>query len=285
VNCELYSIGTSVEGRSIWTLKISKDEAGRQGVWYDATIHAREWLATATHLKITTRLIDEYETNADARRLIDTYDWYLTPVANPDGYVYTWDSDRLWRKNRSPNDGAACMGTDLNRNFDEHWGNAGSSALACSETYHGPTAGSEPETQALQSEAVRLGSSLITSIHMHTYGQYWLIPWGSYAADGTTCNIADDDAEMMVCAEAAANAIENTYNTDWLRGNSCNVIYPASGITMDYFKAVGGVKYTATPELRGNSFVVAASQIELSFNEVWNGFMALFNALEAQEKL
>lgn len=26
--------------------------------------------------------------------------------------------DRLWRKNREPNENSACIGTDLNRNYD-----------------------------------------------------------------------------------------------------------------------------------------------------------------------
>jgi hypothetical protein len=30
--------------------------------------------------------------------------------------------DRMWRKNRTPNSGSTCVGTDLNRNFDEMWG-------------------------------------------------------------------------------------------------------------------------------------------------------------------
>jgi carboxypeptidase A2 len=279
VTCEVYSSGKSAQNRDIWTLKMSRAGSGRKAVWVDATIHAREWLATATHLKILTNLVDNYPTDADVQRLVDTYDWYFMPVANPDGYVYTWTSDRMWRKNRTPNSGSSCIGTDLNRNFNQMWGNAGSSASPCSETFRGAAAGSEPETQVLQNEALRLGSSLATSIHFHTYGQYWLIPWGSYAADGRTCNIAPDDAEMMVVANAVANAIQGTYNTNWLRGNSCATIYPASGITMDYFKGVAGVKYVATPELRGGSFVVSNTQIPLSYNEVWNGFLALFNTL------
>lgn len=38
------------------------------------------------------QLIDDYPTDADVKRLVDTYDWYFTPVSNPDGYVYTWNS-------------------------------------------------------------------------------------------------------------------------------------------------------------------------------------------------
>lgn len=54
---------------------------------------------------------------------------------------------------------------------------------------------------------------------------------------------------------------------------------PASGITMDYSKAQAFVKYTTTPELRGNGFVIAASEIEPSFQEVWNGVTATIAAI------
>ena len=38
------------------------------------------------------------------------------PVVNPDGLVWTWEVDRMWRKNRRDNGGS--FGVDLNRNFD-----------------------------------------------------------------------------------------------------------------------------------------------------------------------
>ena len=64
----------------------------------------------------------------------------FVPVVNPDGYEvilkkevmylfqiddffqYTWTTNRLWRKNRHPTPGSACTGVDLNRNYDDHWG-------------------------------------------------------------------------------------------------------------------------------------------------------------------
>ena len=74
---------------------------------------------------------------------------------------------------------------------------AGASDLPCEPNYRGESAGSEPETQAIQAQAVILGPSLATSIHMHAYGGLWLYPWGSYASDGQTCNFADDDIDMV----------------------------------------------------------------------------------------
>lgn len=41
------------------------------------------------------------------------------------------------------------MGTDLNRNWDYHWGESGASKYSCAEIYRGVKAGSEPETQAV----------------------------------------------------------------------------------------------------------------------------------------
>lgn len=32
---------------------------------------------------------------------IRSVDWYIMPVLNPDGYEYSHNYDRMWRKNRS----------------------------------------------------------------------------------------------------------------------------------------------------------------------------------------
>lgn len=281
VRCETFVVGRSIEGREIKGLRIYSG-TGRKAIWLDATTHAREWLSTATHLKIVQHLVD---TRGDAQvdNLLATYDWWLIPVANPDGYVYT-QTERLWRKNRSVNAGSSCLGTDLNRNYDQMWGNAGASTSPCSDTYRGVSAGSEPETKAIQAALVERGASLLFSIHFHTYGRLWLMPWGSQNPD-RTCNYAEDDAEMLIVANAAADAVQSTYNQGvWERGNSCETIYPASGITMDYSKGVAGVKYTFTPELRGNSFIVDKNQIHPSFVEVWNGVLATVRTIEQQQK-
>lgn len=49
-------------------------------------------------------------------------------------------------------------------------------------------------------------------------------------------------------------------------------------------KAVGGIKYSFTPELRGGGFNPDKSQIELSFQEMWNGIVAMIAEMKAVEK-
>ena len=65
--------------------------------------------------------------------MLKTRELWFVVVSNPDGYQYTFDHERLWRKNLRDNNGNnqvdAGDGVDPNRNFDEHWGydNEGSS--------------------------------------------------------------------------------------------------------------------------------------------------------------
>jgi len=213
-------------------------------------------------------------------RLTDNYDWYILPVMNPDGYAYTWSNDRMWRKNRRQNTGSTCVGTDLNRNFDFRWGTEGVSHLPCGETYCGPSGGSEPETQRVQTELRRVGSTLLASVTVHSYGNMWMFPWGNTVNHaGQTCERAADHADLMRVSTATANAIQATYGTTWARGNSCEVIYTTTGGTDDYAKGVAGVKYAFCPELRGNSFVINRNQILPSYNEFFNGIVAMVNSI------
>nr|CAG4649078.1 EOG090X00QE [Scapholeberis mucronata]SVE93443.1 EOG090X00QE [Scapholeberis mucronata] len=120
-------------------VKISTGGSGKNAIFIDGGIHAREWISPA----FTTWLIHELVENYAAHpQYVDNIDWYIMPVINPDGYRYTFalNGDRLWRKNRAPNPGGLCIGTDLNRNFGFHWNEGGSSVVPCIDTYHGGSA-------------------------------------------------------------------------------------------------------------------------------------------------
>ena len=38
-----------------------------------------------------------YGTNSEITGLVDRFDWYITPVSNPDGYEYTWNSVTIYK--------------------------------------------------------------------------------------------------------------------------------------------------------------------------------------------
>ena len=116
-------------------------------------IHAREWIAG----EVNRRLLEWYikgwrEEKPKVVDILTTTELWFVLVQNPDGYQYTFDVDRLWRKNLRNNDGfgklltAAPHGVDGNRNFAEHWNyyDEGSASIISDHNYRGPGPLSEP---------------------------------------------------------------------------------------------------------------------------------------------
>lgn len=56
-------------------------------------IHAREWIAPSTAMYILTQLLTSKDPNI--RYIAETYDWYIFPLINPDGYEYTHTKVRV----------------------------------------------------------------------------------------------------------------------------------------------------------------------------------------------
>ena len=91
-------------------------------------------MTTLTKFIFTFSQISNSSRSDNNNSIISQFNWVLIPVLNPDGYVYTWmePSTRMWRKNRSftreqmiiskEKDDDLCIGVDINRNFDSHWG-------------------------------------------------------------------------------------------------------------------------------------------------------------------
>jgi len=179
-----YSIGTSHEGRTIWAVKISDNPTINEDepkVGFDALVHAREPQSMATQMYFIWYLLENYGTDPEATYLINNREIYCVPCFNPDGYEFNRmnspNGGGTWRKNRR-NNGDGTFGVDLNRNFGYKWGydNIGSSPDPGSSTYRGPSAFSEPESQAIRDLANEKNYG--THFNMHTYGGYILYPWG-----------------------------------------------------------------------------------------------------------
>ncbi len=50
-------------------------------------MHAREWITAAALTYAMNQMMNGYK--KQHKDMVDSYEWYFLPVANPDGYAYT----------------------------------------------------------------------------------------------------------------------------------------------------------------------------------------------------
>ncbi|CAH1782295.1 unnamed protein product [Owenia fusiformis] len=264
-------IGTTEEGRQVTLIKIGKPQPFfKPIVWIDGAIHAREWISPATVTYIIDKLLKGYNSDFAITDFIDYIDWYILPIANPDGYVYSHEQDRLWRKNRATINGSDCRGVDLNRNWGSHWGelDIASSGEPCNLNYRGPYADSELEVKAIQRVIQNIQESLKVYITLHSYTQKFLMRWSH---SKTT---APDHSESERIAYIATDAIEAVHGTSYSVGIAPDVLYAYSGGSPDWMKEKGGATYSFGIELRDSGrhgFLLPADQIIPTGEEIWAG--------------
>lgn len=78
--------GKTSQHRNITGVKLSF-KANNPGIFLEGGNHGREWISPATVMYILHQLLTS--NNSDVRQLAESHDWYIFPVFNPDGYVYT----------------------------------------------------------------------------------------------------------------------------------------------------------------------------------------------------
>jgi hypothetical protein len=186
---QLVSIGTSLDGQEIYAVRVTKNArvvpAGQKpAVLYNGAQHAREWITPEMVRRLMHHVLDGYGTDSRITQLVDTRELWFLPVANPDGYDFTFtEGNRLWRKNLRDNNGDGQLtgidGVDPNRNFPTRWGwdNEGSSPEPSSQTYRGTGPASEPETQAMDAFVRDVGFTFQVNYHsaaeLLLYGTGW----------------------------------------------------------------------------------------------------------------
>uniref|UniRef100_A0A672HPQ0 Carboxypeptidase A1 n=1 Tax=Salarias fasciatus TaxID=181472 RepID=A0A672HPQ0_SALFA len=263
-------IGQSYQGRDLNVLKFSTGGSNRPAIWIDTGIHSREWVTQASGTWFAKKIVTDYGRDPALTAILNQMDIFLEIVTNPDGFVYTHTSNRMWRKTRKPNPGSSCVGVDPNRNWDAGFGGAGASGSPCSETYRGPSAHSESEVKSIV-DFVKSHGNLKAFISIHAYSQMLLYPYGySYTP-------AKDQAELHTLAEKAITDLKSLYGTSYTYGSIIDTIYQASGSTVDWTYNQG-IKYSYTFELRDTGrygFVLPANQIIPTAQETWLALMAI----------
>jgi murein tripeptide amidase MpaA len=80
------TIGSSSEGRDLNVIQISSGGSGtRPAILLTGGIHGAEWITPALSLYIVNQLVE----NSTNRDMVDSVDWLILPLMNPDGYEYS----------------------------------------------------------------------------------------------------------------------------------------------------------------------------------------------------
>ncbi|KAI1423558.1 hypothetical protein F5Y12DRAFT_716183 [Xylaria sp. FL1777] len=274
-NSELITAGTSFEGRTIQGIHLwgSGGKDSKPAIYYHGNVHAREWITSMTVEYITYQLINNYGNDTAIKAVLDNYDFHILPIVNPDGFVYTQTTTRLWRKNRQTRSGTSSVGTDINRNWPYMWSGEGSSTSpgAALETYRGQAPGDTPENTGIRTYGDKLGAGKGIKLYIdwHSYGQYILTPYG-YSCSA----VAPNQSKQNTLAKNTGSAIAKIHGTQFTTGPVCSTLYVAAGGSNDYFTGVTVAELAWAIELRDTGaygFTLPANQIIASGEESWAG--------------
>jgi len=234
------------QNRPLYWVKISDNAQADENeprLLYSAHIHAREAVSGMQLLYFMWHILENYAADPEIKYIVDNAELYFIPVLNPDGVIrnetLSPGGGGMHRKNMR-NVGTSNPGVDLNRNFGVQWGTTGVSANTNDDTYPGPSAFSEPETQALKWFAEQY--DFAASFTHHSYSNLLLYPYG-YANVQTP-----DDAYFAAFTEemVSVNHFSNIQSVD---------LYPASGDSDDWLYDVTPDKprvLALTPETGGD---------------------------------
>ncbi|MDX2091375.1 MAG: M14 family zinc carboxypeptidase [Kofleriaceae bacterium] len=259
----LHGIGSTLDGRPIWALRIG---GGATPMLINGTQHAREWIAAMVTTCVADRLITEYDRDPAVKRFVDGTTLWVVPVVNPDGYQYSWSTDRYWRKTRRGG-----FGVDLNRNFAVGYGGGGSSGSKRSIVYRGEYAFSEPESAALRDLALR--EKIALHVDFHSYGQLVMYPWMYSSA-----RVPDRDRFAAV-GDRMASAMFAAHETRYRLVSGVETS-PTGGTMTDWmYGEAHALSFTVELRPRGGSgFVLPPEQIRPTCDEGLAAVLALRSA-------
>lgn len=215
------------EGRNLTLFTIG---SGDRKIFITGGIHAREWLAPNVVSYLIDAIIDDAKNGGEWANLLKDNTYYIIPVVNPDGYIYTYQAqdNRYWRKNRNGE------GVDINRNFPVGFGGVGTSDDPTSDIYRGPAPFSEKEAQAVK--PIVEGNDFFIHLDIHSFAQAIAGSW-AYKEEP-----AENNADFEEYGKKMVDAMEKKYK--YGHGSLDGELGLSSGSFQDYTTSEGALGYT-----------------------------------------
>ncbi len=226
----MLNLGQSVQGRTLWALRISGPGEDKPGVMYHGGQHGNEITGPCVVAYMARHLLENYDTDPTVRSVVNGVEWFLLPLTNPDGY------EMLSRHNAN--------GSDLNRN----WGGPGAY----------PGAFSQPETAAMRGFFLA-HPNVRAHIDFHSTGSMILWPWGH------TAEPCEDHQTFALISHAMSDRVYEVRGSNYGRlGPVYTTIYPVNGGSTNYTYGELGI-WAVTFEIAGGqiaptSVIIPASQ-------------------------
>ena len=162
--CDVFSIGTSIEGRQLLMAKISGNvgvEEGEARCLFTSTIHGDETTGFVLMLHLIDYLLTNYNSDDKVTHLVNNLEIWINPLANPDG-TYAGGNNTIQGATRFN-----ANYVDLNRNFPD------------------PEDGEHPDGNPWQKETIEFmeladSVSFVLSANFHGGAEVFNYPWDTW---------------------------------------------------------------------------------------------------------
>jgi len=236
----------SADGWPLMTAEYGSAGASKAKVMFVFGIHGREYLGAEIGLALMKKLCEKDD--ARVASLLEGAHFKFFPLMNPSGRAGNMPEKKI-----SEDHGEECIlrrtnsnGVDLNRNFNVSWnaaeGNGKDFGLV---DWRGPNAESEIETQLLVAQGRDFSPDLYIDVHTGAFTM--LTPYSCNMTElkGVKPEVAAAQMELL---EEVQSGSESKFSEQPAKGQGSQLLYVATGTTMDFFFNEVGTPYAYTWE-------------------------------------